>query len=566
MGTSDNDDLTDLTIYNGEEDKDFLDNFWAGQSSSSSNNNIVVENPTINVHQVTQSQTIALSSAPLQPMTTNNETIELSSAPLQPMTTNNETIESSKSDISLKVMATEAASMFPWDGINIHYMFIPRCSPESFDYGCWLSQTFTLLYAFVLENHAWRVHGSQCIVTLHKQVYLAKNHSRNKSLFQNPAFKALLDSIRQIPLKHRIVVFVSDINRFGVIEKKVLPILQLLDGRPNLMVVPIRQYKYPLCEALRIAAKLYGERKEVGKSSSHVNAGKLIPIKGEDNKEKVEDIKDAATDIRRSLNDETSAESQVVRDAHSRGEELRKMIDQTKLRKLAELVATKSKQVEDGELTPTKAAEELEKFIASNFSDLPSRLGLEPQQQHSVLFSRSSRYSIVTTQYTKEGIPKAQAAIGLAAKNYDDPESKIVPIIVHDHDRNRGEAISEDIAMVFVLIHFKVVDSTYMSTLVRLSGLLGMIRFALAWYKMHNAELKPFDCTGKIVMGVAKDEVKRMLALSRVNQEREDAEAAVTDRMSSTDYLQHVIMRNVAKSTIWTSCDLSATSEWIPNE
>jgi hypothetical protein len=103
--------------------------------------------------------------------------------------------------------------------------------------------------------------------------------------------------------------------------------------------------------------------------------------------------------------------------------------------------------------------------------------------------------------------------------------------------------------MVLVLIHFEVVDTTYMSTLVRLSGLLSIIRISLAWYKMHpNVNFKPFDCEGKVVLGVAQDEVDRILALSRANQKREDAEAAVTATMSSIDYLRHVMMRAVANT------------------
>jgi hypothetical protein len=385
MGRSNNDDLTDLSIYNSEEDKRFLDNFWNCQSSSiNDNNNIANDAENLDVHQnevlnqwysqlsndtpIRTNETSESSSAPLQGMTSNDETSESSSAPFQGMASTVTTSESS--EISIEDMDMETVSVQVRR--NIHFKMFPRCSPRTYMFGYWLAQIFTLLYAIVLEVYVWCVHGHQCTINVDPQIYFAKEHSRHRSLFRNPAFRALVDSILLIPENEPVFLFVSDADRFGVVEEHLRPAFTLLRDRRNLNIVPVRQYNFPFWKALEIAIETNNDKIEIGKSSTNKNASKDRDVEGEDNMEMIEAIEEDAADIRPLLNDETSAESQIVRDAHSLGEKLIETIGQTKLRELAELLATKAKKVESDEITPEEAAKELKEFITSNFSDLPS--------------------------------------------------------------------------------------------------------------------------------------------------------------------------------------------------
>ncbi len=417
---------------------------------------------------------------------------------------------------------TTKQEVTPWNEKDIHFKLLPRSSPGTSKVFCWLAQLFSLVYAFFFKIFIWEEHKGKN-VTLDRRVYFAKDHSRHESLLECDSFVALVDSIRKIPKNKKVVLLVSSADRLGVDYDIVSELYDVLHDRDNLEIEPLEQYNFDFKTALQIVARRSEQTKEISKSSSRMNAGKSIPIEGEDNIEKAEAIKAAAADINQSIRDKTGTDCELVRNAHSLGKELELegMIDQTTLRNLALLLARLVKQVDNDEITPEEAAEELKKYIREHVN-VPNRFKLV-SQQISLFFTRSSRASRKQGLiYTEEGVPVNQASICVAAKEYNEPESKTVPCIIHDDERNRDQAISEKIALVIVLAYYGVVDSIYLSTLVRLSGMVSVIRICLVWFKMFHVDFEPVDCTGKAVMGVALDEFKRQLALSLVIQEKEE--------------------------------------------
>ena len=430
----------------------------------------------------------------------------------------------------------------PWNGEDVHYLMLPRSSLGNF---YWLSQIFTLLYACVFRIFIWGMHPG-CNVTVNRCVFLSKGQSRHE-MNKSDAIVAFLLTIMAIPLEHKVIVTATDADRIGVVLRYSMALTQILLYRPNLEIVIINQHGISVVTSLELAALNNETRKENGQTSDHTNAGKGIAAQ-EDAIDKIEAIEEAFHDFRQRLSDEDSEESNLVLDAKTLGDALEAEISAATLDDMAKDLAEKVRQVESGKMTADEAVEDLH---TSFLAKVPNQSELESVAQGDsldVAFTRNSRVTKGRSK-TTHGVLTHQVARCFAAKGYHDSETKAktktLACVIQDSNVNRDKISRSKLAMLLVLVFYGMVDTLYLSTLVRLSNSVDVIKIFIAALAKFDVRCVAVDCVGKDLMTVAEAEVSRLLELSRATQAKNDAEDAERDKMSPLEQFQSWIMRAI---------------------
>eukprot|EP00985_Skeletonema_marinoi_P031324 scaffold37631_cov117-Skeletonema_marinoi.AAC.1 len=123
-----------------------------------------------------------------------------------------------------------------WNGKDIEYKMFVRSSPDLI---AWLSQVFTLLYAFVIIVYFWVLHPG-CNVTLDRNVYFSHGISRHKENV-SAGLMALLMSIEETPPEVKVCILFQDIDRLGVDPEFASKLIELLERRPNTELISVGQ-------------------------------------------------------------------------------------------------------------------------------------------------------------------------------------------------------------------------------------------------------------------------------------------------------------------------------------
>ena len=430
----------------------------------------------------------------------------------------------------------------PWNKKNVHYKMLPRTSTGNFS---WFPQIFTLLYACYVMIFIWRLHPD-CNVTLDRCVYHSKDQSRHE-MNKSDAIIAFLLSIMDIPLDHLVRIVVTDANRIGVVLAYSMALAEILQFRPNLEIVCINQYGISVVTSLEIVALCNNTLKEIGQTSTQKDSSKGIAVR-EDCIDTVEAIKDAAEEFYDSLSIDDSEESKLVKDAKSLGDALEAEIAESVLDVLTKDFAEKVSQVESGKMTPSAAVEALKTSFLLKVPNRPKSVA--QGDSIDLVFTRISRGHSYCLAKTTHGVLTNQAARCFASKDYhdDDTKTKTPACVIQAYRVNRDEIgnFRNKLAIVLVLLFHGVVDTLYLSTLVRLSSSASVIKIFLAACEKFDVECIANDCIGKDLITVAETEVDRLLKRSAAIQEKNDAEDAERDKMSPLDRLRSCMMKAIA--------------------